>query len=188
MRRLESRNWKVRLGPQLYSICSSDFRACAQSQRWATCCSFGSVSCSCNAYASPRSVVHKRALPVASSPRSEQRKWLVFAEQIEIFQVKAWLATFKTRNSNLTLLDDRLKKRRKKKAAWSTFGGCSTSVSIDQSSISSASVAAGLFPNLSCLVSLICSLLTEAFYYCNFTNFRCVKISVTSDHGAFGKV
>ena len=24
--------------------------------------------------------------------------------------------------------------------------------------------------------------------YCNFTNFRCVKISVTSDHGAFGKV
>ena len=26
------------------------------------------------------------------------------------------------------------------------------------------------------------------FRYCNFTNFRCVKISVTSDHGAFGKV
>ena len=25
-------------------------------------------------------------------------------------------------------------------------------------------------------------------HYCNFTNFRCVKISVTSDHGAFGKV
>ena len=24
--------------------------------------------------------------------------------------------------------------------------------------------------------------------YCNFTNFRCVKISVTSDHGAFRKV
>ena len=24
--------------------------------------------------------------------------------------------------------------------------------------------------------------------YCNFTNFRCVKISVASDHGAFGSV
>ena len=24
--------------------------------------------------------------------------------------------------------------------------------------------------------------------YCNFTNFRCVKISVSSDHGAFGVV
>ena len=24
------------------------------------------------------------------------------------------------------------------------------------------------------------------YYYCNFTNFRCVKISVASDHGAFG--
>ena len=27
-----------------------------------------------------------------------------------------------------------------------------------------------------------------AMDYCNFTNFRCVKISVGSDHGAFGAV
>ena len=26
------------------------------------------------------------------------------------------------------------------------------------------------------------------FWYCNFTNFRCVKISVASNHGAFGFV
>ena len=38
-----------------------------------------------------------------------------------------------------------------------------TSASVDRSSISSASVTAGLFPNLSCLVSLMCSLLTEVF-------------------------
>ena len=44
---------------------SSDFRACARSPSWATHCSFGSVSCSCNA--APRSVVRKRALPIASS-------------------------------------------------------------------------------------------------------------------------
>ena len=43
-----------------------------------------------------------RALPVASSPRSGQRRtWLIFAKQIEIFQVNAWLATFKARNANL---------------------------------------------------------------------------------------
>ena len=39
-----------------------------------------------------------------------------------------------------------------------------TCASVDRSSMSSASVAAGLFPNLSCLVSLIYSLLTEAVY------------------------
>ena len=53
---------------------SSDFQACVQSPRWATCCSFafGSVSCSCDA--APRTAVRKRAHPVASSPLSEQRR------------------------------------------------------------------------------------------------------------------
>ena len=44
---------------------SSDFQACAQSPRWATRCSLGSVSCSCNA--ARRTAVRRRALPVASS-------------------------------------------------------------------------------------------------------------------------
>ena len=93
-------------------LSSSDFQACAQSPRWATRCSLGSVSCSCDA--APRTAVCKRALPVASSPLSEQRKtWSIFATQIEIFQVKAWLATFKARNANLNLLDDDLEKEKK---------------------------------------------------------------------------
>ena len=92
---------------------SSDFWAYAWSPRWATGWSFGSLSCSCNA--APQSTVRKRALPVASSPLTEQRRtWLVFAEQINIFQVKAWLATFKARNANLKLLDDRRKRKKKK--------------------------------------------------------------------------
>ena len=92
---------------------SSEFLACAQSPRWATRCSLGSVSCSCDA--ASRTAVRKRALPVASSLLSEQRRtWLIFAEQIEIFQVKAWLATFKARNANLKLLDDDVEKRKKK--------------------------------------------------------------------------
>ena len=37
-----------------------------------------------------------------------------FAEQIEAFQVKAWLATFKARNANLKLLDDNVEKEKKK--------------------------------------------------------------------------
>ena len=79
---------------------SSDFQACAQSPRWATRCALDSVSCSCDA--APRTAVRKRALPVMSSPLSEQRKtWSIFAKQIEISQVKAWLATFKARNANL---------------------------------------------------------------------------------------
>ena len=32
------------------------------------------------------------------------------------------------------------------------------------------------------------SQLVQTMRYCNFTNFRCVKISVLSDHGAFGGV
>ena len=40
--------------------------------------------------------------------------WLPFAEQIEIFQVKAWLAIFKARNANLKLSDDRRKKEKQK--------------------------------------------------------------------------
>ena len=81
---------------------SSDFQACARSPRWATRCSFDSVSCSCNA--TPPSAILNRALPIARSPQSEQRRtWLVFAEQIKIFQVKAWLATFKAKNANLKL-------------------------------------------------------------------------------------
>ena len=91
---------------------SSDFQACAQSPRWATRCSLGSVSCSCNV--APRTAVRKRALPMASSPLGEQRRtWSIFAKQIEIFQVKAWLATFKSRNAYLTWLDDDVKKRKK---------------------------------------------------------------------------
>ena len=50
---------------------SSDFRACARSPCGVTHCSFSSVSCSCDA--APRTVVRKRALPVASSPLSEQQ-------------------------------------------------------------------------------------------------------------------
>ena len=89
---------------------SSDFQACAQSPRWATRCSFSSVSCSGNA--APGIAVRKRALPVVSSPLSEQRRaCLIFAERIEIFHVKAWLATFKARNANLKLLNDRRKKK-----------------------------------------------------------------------------
>ena len=38
---------------------SLDFQACAQSPRWATRCSFGSVSCSCSCDAAPRTVVRK---------------------------------------------------------------------------------------------------------------------------------
>ena len=65
-------------------------------------------SCSCDA--ATRSPVRKRALPVASSPLSEQRRTrLLFAEQIEIFQVKYWLDTFKARNANLKFLDNRRK-------------------------------------------------------------------------------
>ena len=64
-----------------------------------------------------------RAPPVASSPRSEQRRtWLIFAKQIEIFQVKAWLATFKARNANLKFLKTIVEKR-KKKTARSTCRG-----------------------------------------------------------------
>ena len=91
---------------------SSDFQACAQSPRWATRCPLCSVSCSC--VAAPQTPVCKRALPVVSSPLSEQQKtWSIFAKQIEIFQVKAWLATFKARNANLNLLDDDVEKRKK---------------------------------------------------------------------------
>ena len=91
---------------------SSDFQACAQSPRWATRCSLGSVSCSCDA--APRTVVRKRALPVLSA-KWAAKKAIYFCQglkQIEIFQVKAWLATFKTRNANLNLLDDDIEKRK----------------------------------------------------------------------------
>ena len=55
-----------------------------------------------------------RALPVASSPRSEQRRtWLIFAKHIEILQVKAGLHTFKARSVNLKLLKTIVKKRKK---------------------------------------------------------------------------
>ena len=60
--------------------------------------------------------------PQASSPQSEQRRtWLLFAEQIEIFQVKAWLSTFKARNANLKLWDDR-RKRKRKEPNWPAEG------------------------------------------------------------------
>ena len=54
-----------------------------------------------------------------SSPRSELsakravKDVIVFAEQIEIFQVKSWLVTFKARDANLKSLDDRRKKEKK---------------------------------------------------------------------------
>ena len=48
--------------------------------------------------------------PAASSLPNEQRR-LIFGEEIEIFQVKAWLAAFKARIANLKLLDDRRKKK-----------------------------------------------------------------------------
>ena len=59
--------------------------------------------------------------PQASSPLNEQRKtWSIFAKQIEIFQVKAWLANFKARNANLNLLDGDVEKGKKTR---STCGG-----------------------------------------------------------------
>ena len=73
-------------------------------------------------------------------------------QQIEIFQVKAWLAAFKARKANLKLLDDR--EKRKKKNSSIDLRRAFTSASVDRSSKSSASVAASPFPNLSCLVSL----------------------------------
>ena len=84
----------------------------AQSPRWGTRCSFGLVN---SAGAAMQHLDQRSAseldLPIARCPQSEQqRTWLVFAEQIEIFQVKAWLATFRARNANLKLLDDRRKK------------------------------------------------------------------------------
>ena len=91
---------------------------------------------------------------VASSPLSvQQRTCLIFAKQIEIFQVKAWLATFKAGNANLKLLGDRRFEKEKENSSID-LQRAFTSASVDRSSISSASVAAGLFPNLSCLVSL----------------------------------
>ena len=38
-----------------------------------------------------------------------------------------------------------------------------------------------------CTILYICTKV-QWYIYCNFTNLRCVKISVTSDHGAFGEV
>ena len=109
----------------------SDVRANAWSPRWATGWPFGSVSCSCNA--APQSAVRKRALPVASSPLTKQRRiWLVFAEQINIFQVKAWLSTFKARNANLKLLDNR---RKKKKETFSEYAELSCASSVTKSSL-----------------------------------------------------
>ena len=56
---------------------SSDIQAGAQSPRWATRCSLGSISCSCDA--APRTAVRKRALPVGSSLLTEQRRtWLIY--------------------------------------------------------------------------------------------------------------
>ena len=137
----------------LGELFSLDFQACAQSPRWATRCSFGSVSCSCSCNTAPRTAVRKRALPVASFPLSEQwRTWLFLDEQIKIVQVKPWPATFKARNANLKLLDDA--EKRKRKTTRSTCGRAFTPASVDRSSIFSVSVAADLFPNLSCLVSL----------------------------------
>ena len=58
-----------------------------------------------------------------SSPLSQQRRTcLLFAEQIEIFQVKYWLDTFKARNANLKFLDDRRKKKQKKQPDWPAEG------------------------------------------------------------------
>ena len=54
-------------------------------------------------------------LQVSPLLSDQQRTSLIFAEQIEIFQVKAWLATFKARNANLKLLDYRRKKKKKKR-------------------------------------------------------------------------
>ena len=98
---------------------SSDFRACAWSPRWKTRCSFRLLK---SVAAAMQQLDHRSAselFPLASSPLSEQRRtWLLFAEQIEIFQVKACQDTFKARNANLKFLDD----RRKKKTARSTCG------------------------------------------------------------------
>ena len=140
--KLKESNWLHQLNPLRAissriagpgELFSSDFQACAQSPRWATRCSLGSVSCSCDA--APRTAVRKRALPVASSLLSEQRRtWLIFAEQIEIFQVKAWLATFKARNANLKLLDDDVEKRKKKTTRSSCGGRSRLPPSIDRRS------------------------------------------------------
>ena len=90
------------------------FKPAPQSPRWAMRCSFGSVSCSCDA--APGTAVRKRALPVASCSLSRQRRTsLIFAEQIEIFQAKAWLTTFTARNANPKFLDDRRRMKKKKK-------------------------------------------------------------------------
>ena len=143
------------VGPgELFSF---DFRACAWNLRWATPCSPRSVSCSFDAYAEPRSAVRKRAPPVMSSPRSEQqRTWLIFAKKIEIFQVKAWLATFKSIYANPYSCSTIVKKRKQNSSI--DLHRAFTSASVDRSSISSASIAAGLFPNVPSLVPLCCGL------------------------------
>ena len=138
---------------------SSHFRACARSRR----CSFGSVSCSCDA--APRSVVRKRALPGASSPLSEQRRtWLIFADQIEIFQVKAWLATFKARNANPKFLGDCRKKKEKKTARSTCRGRSRPPPTIDRRSPQPRSLHVS-FQICRVWFIYIGSLLTEEFYY-----------------------
>ena len=104
--------------------------------------------------AAPRTAVRKRALPLASSLLSEQRRmWLIFAEQIEIFRVKAWLATFKARNANLKFLDDNVEKRKKKQQPDRPAEGVNTRLRRSVIDLLSLSHCRS-FPNLSCLVSL----------------------------------
>ena len=94
--------------------------------------------------------------PQASSPRSElsgkraAKNVIDFCRADRNVSSKSLASYFKARNANLKLLDDR---KKKKKNSSIDLQRAFASASVDRSSISSASVATGLFPNLSCLVS-----------------------------------
>ena len=97
--------------------------------------------------------------PQASSPRSElstkqaEKNVIAFCEHIEIFQVIAWTSYFQSKKCKSKVVR-RLKKKEKKNSSIDLQRAfTSDEDSVDRSLISSASVTAGLFPNLSCLVS-----------------------------------
>ena len=136
---------------------SSDFRACARSPRWATRCSFGSVSCSCNA--APRSAVLNRALPVASYLRASSEECGWFFEADRNISSKSLASDFQSKKRIFEVVGggggggrivEKEKKKQNKKNRSIDLRRAFTSTFVDLSSITSASVAAGLFPSLSC--------------------------------------
>ena len=120
---------------------SSDFQACAQSPCWATRCSLGSVSCSCDA--APRRVVHKQALPVASSLLSEQKNVIDICRRDRNLSSKSLASYFQSKKRNSKVV--RRRSRKKKKNNSIDLRRAFTSASVDRSSISSTSVTADIF-------------------------------------------